>query len=85
MSCGLEVEKRILNLGFIWATLLSKSEKFKLSTNKVTFNQNNQTAESKENSIFESAGTTIRSEGFEITDNGDIILFNGKTILVLNK
>jgi len=30
MSCGLEVEKRILNLGFTCATLSNKFAKFKL-------------------------------------------------------
>ena len=61
-----------------------KSSKFKLQTNKVVYNRKNQTAKSKESSKFQSDGTIIVSEGFEITDNGNIIFFNGKTKLNLN-
>ena len=62
-----------------------KSSKFNLKTNKATFNQMNQTASSKEASEFNSKGTNIVSEGFEITENGNVIFFNGKTKLNLNK
>ena len=61
-----------------------KSTKFKLLTDKVTFHQKNQTAESKHSSKFESDNTEVISEGFRITNSGDIILFDGKTILILN-
>ena len=60
-----------------------KSSKFNLKTSKLIFNQSNQTATSKEKSEFQSDGTIIISEGFEITENGNIIFFNGKTILNL--
>ena len=73
------------NLILLEDEVVFKSTKFKLFTDKVTFNQKNQTAESKQSSKFESNGTTIVSEGFNITNNGDIILFNGKTVLILNK
>jgi len=65
--------------------VIIKSSKFKLKTSKMTFNQSSQTAESKEVSRFQSKGTIITSEGFEITENGNIIFFNGKTKLNLNK
>ena len=65
--------------------VIFKSTKFKLLTDKVTFNQKNQTAESKHSSKFESDNTTVISEGFRITNSGNIILFDGKTILTLNK
>ena len=63
--------------------VIIKSSKFKLKTSKMTFNQSSQTAESKEVSRFQSKGTIIISEGFEITENGNIIFFNGKTKLNL--
>ena len=62
-----------------------KSTRFKLLADKVIFNQKNQTAESKLSSKFESDNTKVISEGFRITNSGDIILFDGKTILTLNK
>ena len=49
------------------------------------FNKTNQTAESKEVSKFQSKKTTIVSEGFKITKNGNVIFFNGKTKLNLTK
>ena len=45
----------------------------------------NQTAVSNSTSKFESEGTKIISEGFNITEKGDIILFNGKTSLILKQ
>ena len=65
--------------------VIFKSSKFKLKTEKAIFNKINQTASSKESSKFQSEGTIIVSEGFEITENGNIIFFNGKTKLNLNK
>ena len=65
--------------------VIFRSSNFKLQTNKAMFNQTNQTAISEENSRFQSDGTVIISEGFEITQNGNIIFFNGKTKLNLNK
>ena len=64
--------------------VIIKSSKFKLKTSKMTFNQSSQTAESKEVSRFQSKGTIIISEGFEITENGNIIFFNGRTKLNLD-
>ena len=65
--------------------VIFKSSKFKLQTNKAVYNKSDQTANSKESSKFQSEGTIILSEGFEITENGNIIFFNGKTKLNLNK
>ena len=65
--------------------VIFQSPKFKLKTNRVIFNKLNQTAVGKEISNFQSDGTTIMSEGFEITKDGDIIFFNGKTTLRLYK
>ena len=62
-----------------------KSSNFKLQTSKAVFNKIDQTATSKESSKFQSEGTVIVSEGFEITENGNIIFFNGKTKLNLDK
>ena len=62
-----------------------KSDKFKIYSSKVLFDKKNQTAYSKKNSTFISEGTTIKSKGFEITDKGNIIQFNGKTKIMLLK
>ena len=62
-----------------------KSNKFKIYSSKVLFDKKNQTAYSKKNSTFISEGTTIESKGFEITDKGNIIQFNGKTKIMLLK
>ena len=72
------------NLILLEDNVVFKSTKFKLFTDKVTFHQKNQTAESKHSSKFESDNTEVMSEGFRITNSGDIILFDGKTILTLN-
>jgi len=61
-----------------------ESSDFKIYSDVVTFNRKEETANSNSKSKFESKGTTIISEGFEITDKGDIILFDGKTSLILN-
>ena len=65
--------------------VIFKSPQFMLTSEKVIFNQKNQTAKSSVDSKFQSDGTTILSEGFEITENGDIIFFDGKTTLRLYK
>ena len=62
-----------------------KSSKFNLQTNKATFNKKDQTATSTEKTKFKSKKTTIISEGFEITENGNIIFFNGKSKLNIKK
>ena len=62
-----------------------KSDKFKIYSSKVFFDKKNQTAYSKKNSTFISEGTTIESKGFEITNKGNTIQFNGKTKIILLK
>ena len=58
-----------------------KSSKFNLQTDKAMFNKKDQTAKSEDETRFKSKKTTIISEGFEITENGNIIFFNGKSKL----
>ncbi len=65
--------------------VIFKSSNFKLTSEKVIFNQKNEEAKSDQSSKFISEGTIIRSEGFKIAENGNIILFNGKTKLILEK
>ena len=62
-----------------------KSKNFKIFSDEVTFDRKEQIANSKKSSRFESDGTEIISEGFSILQKGDIILFSGKTSLVLNQ
>ena len=62
-----------------------ESTKFKIFSDRVIFDRKKQTAQSKSNSKFESKGTKINSEGFSIIQQGNIILFNGKTSLVLEQ
>ena len=65
--------------------VIFKSSDFQLQTNKAKFNKSDQTAQSEELSKFQSEKTIIVSEGFKIIENGNIIFFNGKTKLNLNK
>ena len=62
-----------------------KSKNFKIFSDEVTFDRKEQIANSKKSSRFESDGIEIISEGFSILQKGDIILFSGKTSLVLNQ
>ena len=61
------------------------SKRFKISSDEVLFNKNNQTASSKNRSVFLSKGTKIISRGFDIIEDGNVIHFNGKTIITLSK
>ena len=60
-----------------------KSNDFSIETDHVIFNRNKQTAQSKTKSLFKSNDTTISSDGFDIYDNGNRIIFYGKSIVVL--
>ena len=62
-----------------------ESKRFKIFSDEVTFDRKKQTANSKTSSKFKSDGTEITSEGFSIIEQGDIILFDGKTSLMLNQ
>ena len=65
--------------------VLFKSSNFKIFSNDVTFDKRKQTANSKSDAIFIAEKTKIESKGFDIIDQGNIILFNGKTHLILSK
>ncbi len=60
-----------------------KSNDFSIETQNVVFDRNKQTAESKTKSIFKSKNTTISSDGFNIHDNGNKIIFYGKSFIIL--
>ncbi len=60
-----------------------KSNDFSIETEKVVFNRNKQTAQSKTKSFFKSKNTTISSDGFNIFDNGNKIIFYGYSKIVL--
>jgi len=62
-----------------------KSKDFIIYSDDVIFNQEKQTAVSKKNSVFISEKTQIKSQGFNISDNGNIIKFNGKSTLILTQ
>lgn len=65
--------------------VLFKSSNFKIISNDVTFDKRKQTANSESDAIFIAKKTKIESKGFNIIDQGNIILFNGKTLLTLSK
>ena len=59
------------------------SNNFSIETDKVIFNRNKQTAQSKTRSLFKTKNTTISSDGFNIYDRGNKIIFYGNSIIVL--
>ena len=60
-----------------------KSNNFSIETDKVVFNRNQQTAQSKTRSLFKSENITISSDGFNIHDNGNKIIFHGNSYIIL--
>ncbi len=60
-----------------------KSNDFSIETDNVLFDRNNQTAKSKAKSLFKSKNTTIESDGFDIHDKGNKIIFYGNSTVVL--
>ncbi len=60
-----------------------KSNEFSIETEKVIFDRNKQTAQSKSKSLFKSKNTTIFSDGFNIHDRGNKIIFYGSSFIVL--
>ena len=60
-----------------------KSNDFSIETEKVIFNRNNQTAKSKTRSLFKSKNTSITSDGFDINEMGNIIVFYGNSFVIL--
>tara|TARA_B100000575_G_scaffold268527_1_gene247515 strand:- start:3237 stop:3686 length:450 start_codon:yes stop_codon:yes gene_type:complete len=63
--------------------VIFKSNEFSIETEKVVFNRNDQTAQSKTESLFKSEKTTITSKGFDIFEKGNKIIFYGKSYIVL--
>ena len=60
-----------------------KSNNFIIETEKVIFNRNQQTAHSNTKSLFKSENATISSDGFNIHDKGNKIIFYGKSNIIL--
>ena len=60
-----------------------KSNDFSIETEKVIFNRNEQTAQSNSKSLFKSEKTIITSDGFDITDKGNKIIFYGNSMIIL--
>ena len=73
------------NLILLKNNVFFESENFQIESDEVIFNRKQQIANSDENSIFKSEGTEINSEGYRMLNKRDIILFNGKTSLLLDK
>ena len=60
-----------------------KSNEFSIETEKVIFDRNKQTAKSETKSLFKSRNTTIRSDGFNINEKGNKIIFYGESYILL--
>ncbi len=65
--------------------VLFKSKDFTIYSDDVVYNRKNQTAKSKNDSVFVSKKTKIESEGFNIIEKGKIIKFNGKSKIILSQ
>ena len=60
-----------------------KSNDFSIETERVIFNRDKQTAKSETRSFFKTSNTMISSDGFNIHDDGNKIIFYGNSIIVL--
>ena len=60
-----------------------KSNNFSIETERVIFNRNKQTAKSKTKSMFKSKNATITSDGFNIYDKGNKLIFYGNSYIIL--
>ena len=60
-----------------------RSEEFSIETERVIFNRNKQTAKSKTKSTFKSENAAIASDGFNIHDKGNKIIFYGNSYIIL--
>ena len=60
-----------------------KSSDFSIETENVIFNRKKQTAHSKDKSYFKTKNAIINSEGFDIYEKGNKIIFYGKTFIKL--
>ena len=60
-----------------------ESNDFNIETEKVIFNRIEQTAKSNSKSLFTAENTTISSDGFNIIDKGEKIVFHGNSLVTL--
>ena len=60
-----------------------KSNDFSIETEKVIFNRSEQTAQSKTKTYFKAENTTISSDGFDIFEKGNKIVFYGNSFVIL--
>ena len=60
-----------------------KSNDFSIETEKVIFNRSEQTAQSKTKTYFKAENTTILSDGFDIFEKGNKIVFYGNSFVIL--
>ena len=60
-----------------------KSNNFSIETDIVVFDRNRQTAQSRTRSLFKSENITISSDGFNIHDKGNKIIFHGNSYIIL--
>ncbi len=60
-----------------------QSNDFSIETEKVIFNRSKQTAQSNSLSLFKSNNSIITSDGFNIYDKGNKIIFYGNSSIVL--
>ena len=63
--------------------VIFESENFKIYADNVIFNKKTLVARTDDKSKFVSNNSTINSKGFDIIQNGNIINFKGKTLLLL--
>ena len=60
-----------------------KSNDFSIETEKVIFNRDKQTAKTTTKSMYKSKNATITSNGFNIYDKGNRIIFYGNSYIIL--
>ena len=60
-----------------------KSNDFSIETENVIFDRSKETAQSKTKSLFQTENTTISSDGFDINDKGNKIIFYGNSYILL--
>ena len=63
--------------------VIFESENFKIYADNVIFNKKTLVARTDDKSKFVSNKSTINSNGFDIIENGNIINFKGKSLLLL--
>ncbi len=60
-----------------------RSNDFSIETENVIFNRDKQTAYTNEKSFFKTTNATITSSGFDISEQGNKIVFYGKSSVIL--